>query len=251
MKILIVENEPLQAAQLQSFVRKAMPKAIFLPVAASIRETVQLLNAQEPDLIFMDIELADGNAFSIFKQIEVRSPVIFTTAFNQYFASAFENNGVDYLVKPVSQDRVTSALHHSVRLKPKHSVQELPVILEKIVEKQPRSYRSYFLVRQGQKYIPIRTADINHFYSENTLVYLVTTDKRKFVMAEALSDLEYMLNPTDFFRMNRKYLLSKKSIHSLDAHTRGQVAVNANLLENERIIVSREQTPLLKEWLIQ
>lgn len=252
MIVLIVENEPLPADQLKDFTRKAAPGTVFLPYATTIRDTVHLLHIHTPDLIFMDIELSDGNAFNIFRETEVKAPVIFTTAFNQHFMSAFEKNGINYLVKPITQDRVNNALKNFASKQSIAVSTALPGILSELFEQQQqRTGKTHFLVKQGQKLIPVRISDINHFCSENTLVYLVTRDKRKYVVSESLSELENMLNPDEFFRMNRKFIIAKTAIHSLDYYSRGQVAINANLLEQEHIIVSRQQTPQLKDWLIR
>lgn len=251
MLVLIVENEPKLATHLKELIQNAMPHATFLPGAGSVRETLLLLKSQTPDLVFMDIELADGNAFSIFRETTVKAPVIFTTGFNQYYMNAFENNGVDYLLKPISQEKVSHSIQNYHFKKDLFISSALHEILSRISEPSQKAFRQHFLVKQGQKLIPVRSCEINHFYSERTLIYLVTRDKRKFVINESLSELELQLNPEEFFRLNRKYLVSKSSIVSLDTHVRGQVSVHVHLLEEERIIVSRQQTPVIKEWLVR
>ncbi|HEY6502962.1 MAG TPA: LytTR family DNA-binding domain-containing protein [Chitinophagaceae bacterium] len=250
MKILIIENEPIHAEQLKSFISNIKDDCSFFPVVTSIRESIILLSTVTPDLIFMDIELSDGAAFDIFRETTVKSPVVFTTAYNQYMTDAFDNNGIAYLLKPIRQEMVEKAFQNLDKTRDMFQPtgrQYQYESLKALQEKKP--YKTQFLVKQGQKLIPVKTTGINHFFYDDSLTYLVTTDKKKFVTDETLSELETILHPDEFFRVNRKFLVSKKAILSLDYHSKGQVAVNVNLVESEKIIVSRQQTPLLKMWL--
>lgn len=249
MKIMIIENEPLPAEQLKDYISNIRKDCQILPVVSTVREASSLLNAITPDLIFMDIELSDGTAFDLFRQTKIKSPVVFTTAYHQYITNAFDNNGIAYLLKPIKQEMVKNAFQNLERNREMfyspggHSSK----IIEGMVT--GKTYKSQFLVKQGQKLIPLKTSDINHFYCDGGLVCLITKDKRKFVTDETLSELEILLNPDDFFRMNRKYLVAKDAVLSLDNYSRGQVSVKINLQDADKIIVSRQQTRLLKSWL--
>lgn len=250
MKILIIENEPIHAEQLKNYISHVKNGCSFLPLASSIRESILILSSVTPDLIFMDIELSDGSAFNIFNEIAVKSPVVFTTAYNQYMTEAFDSNGIAYLLKPIREEMVSKAFQNLEKTRNMFHATGSHSIYEEFRKLHAaKQYKSQFLVKQGQKLIPVKTTEINHFFSDDSLVYLVTTDKRKYVTDESLSELEAVLDPHDFFRVNRKFLVSKKAILSLDYHSKGQVAVNMNLMGAERIIASRQQTPLLKMWL--
>ncbi len=252
MKVLIIENESLSAGQLKEMITEVNPGAEFLPVVPGVKESILVLSSVIPDVIFMDIELSDGTAFDIFDEVSVQSPVVFTTAYNQYITRAFDNNGVAYLLKPIRPEMVKKAFDNLERNRQIFLSQ--PGVrpysgLKGILAAEP--FKSRFLVKQGQKMIPVKTEDINHFASDGSIVFLVTTDKRKYVVDKTLSELETILHPADFFRVNRKYLVARDAILSLDYHTKGQVAVNARLLEGEKLVVSRQQTPVFKTWLGQ
>lgn len=251
MNILIIENEPASAGQLKDIVSEVRSDCHFLPVSSSVADSVRCLEQNTPDLIFMDIELSDGSAFDIFNEVTVKSPVIFTTAFNEHITRAFDNNGMDYLLKPVNPEMVTKAFRNYERYKSifgSNKSYDFNFLKKASVN---TSYKSQFLVKHGQKLIPVKIADINHFSSDGNLVYLVTQDKRKYVIDENLGELEIILNPSLFFRVNRKFLVAKEAILSLDQYSPGQVSVNVHLLESEKIVVSRQQTKLLKNWLNQ
>ncbi len=250
MKILIIENEPLPAQELSNLLIEVRKDCDFFPVLSNIRESVQLLSSESPDLIFMDIELSDGIAFDIFRQVKVNSPVVFTTGHQQYITDAFDNNGIAYLLKPIRREMIESAFMNLEKKREMFSnVNKLLRYGSADTMLNVRSFKSQFLVKHGQKLIPVKTEEINHFICDGGLVCLVTRDNRKYVTDETLSELEMILNPGNFFRMNRKYLISKDAVLSLDNHSKGQVAVKSNLLESEKIIVSRQQTRLLKDWL--
>lgn len=248
MQILIIEDDVHSVDLLKGYILRYRPSCTFLPVCDSVADSVQLLRRERPDLIFMDIELRDGHSFEIFKSVDVISPIVFTTAFDNYLAEAFETNSIGYLLKPFHPLLVEKALNKWQRnLIAYNGWREL--VYSEITA--PRKYKSQFLVKLGQKLIPVKTEEINHFIGEDDIVYLVTHEKKKYMIDKALAELESLLDPNHFFRVSRKYILSKTSIHSLEYYTKGQVTVKARLLEAEKIVVSRQQTPLLKEWLNQ
>ncbi|MBK6825669.1 MAG: response regulator [Chitinophagaceae bacterium] len=163
MKVLIVENEPLLADHLKDLIKNAVPGTEFFPPTDSIKDTVTTLKKHSPDLIFMDIELMDGNAFSIFLETPVYAPVIFATGFNQYIMNAFDNNGVAYLLKPISQEKVNFAIRNFQSRKSLFISSAFQEILSHINAQKKNTYKNHFLVKHGQKLIPVRTSEINHF----------------------------------------------------------------------------------------
>lgn len=243
MRILIIDSEPVVAEQLKGYISAVKKECSFLPLAASLQESLQIVTSMTPDVIFMDVDLSYNKAFNLFRKTTFQSPIIFTASNEQHLNGTVENNGITYIMKPFEPNMIEEAFQY---IEKSRKLSSLPYWDNNTAQ---AIYKSRFLVKQGQKLIPVKTSSINHFSSEGSLVYLVTHDKRKYVIDEPLNELDTLLNPADFFRVNRKFIISKEAILSLDYYSKGQVAVRANLLETERIIVSRQQTPILKMWL--
>lgn len=252
MKVLIIEDEPASALSLKNIVARLRPDVEFLPQCSSVKESVYVLNRERPDLIFMDIELSDGISFDIFRTTPVFAPVVFTTAFDQYVLKAFDFNSIAYILKPLDSALVEKALFKWERNVYTNPLAQAPPPLHTLGNLvQAARYKSQFLVKQGQKLIPVKTSEVNHFVGEDDLVFLVSADRRKYLVDKSLSELEGLLDPNCFFRVNRKFLISRDAIVSLEYYTKGQVLVKSRLLETEKLVASRQQTARLKEWLNQ
>jgi DNA-binding LytR/AlgR family response regulator len=251
MTILIIEREHNIAEQLKTYISAARNECSFLPHATTMQDSLPMLSASAPDVIFINIELSDPEAFSYLRKMRLMSAIVFTITNEAAIAKTIENNGFTYLLKPVQESMVKKVFQDIERNWNNDFL--LPGLNFSRAEKsaQTTHYKSGFLVKQSQRLIPVKTTEINHFATEGSLVCLVTTDKRKFVIDETLNELEQLLDPAEFFRVNRKFILARGTIRSLDYYTKGQVMVKANLLESERIAVSRQQTPFLKNWLNQ
>lgn len=249
MTVLIVEDEILAANQLKRFIKDYDPQINILPVADSIREAVEVLLDCKPDLIFMDIQLADGLSFDIFRLVDVQSPVIFTTAYDHYAVEAFKVNSVDYLLKPIQSSAIENAFGNFEAKKQFFSNLNQKQNVANSAKSTNQSYKERFLVKVGNKLIPVEESEINHFFAEDKWTYLVTRMNKKYIVNYTLTELETLLDPGKYFRLNRQFTVPKSSILSLETYFKGQVIAKIRLLESEKIVVSRQQTPLLKQWM--
>lgn len=259
MKLLIVEDEQLLARQLINLVTNLEPAATIIGQTNSIESTIEWLSAhQQPDLIFMDIELADGQCFEIFQQVEIKRPVIFTTAYNEYALKAFKVNSIDYLLKPIRSEDLRFALNKWKELQEGSTMQitQLQRLVSDLSElKQSQlynanlSYRDRFLVRHGQKMISINTTEVAFFQAKNTLNFINTKSKQKFLLDCPLDQVEKLVPPNSFFRANRQYILSHDIITAIHPWFNGKLKVETSHITGEDIIVSREKASQFKSWM--
>src|SRR5690242_13433845 len=215
MRILIVEDEDLAVKKLQKTLETVDPTAEVTGVTDSIKDTVEwLMNNPQPDLILMDIELADGQSFEIFNLTEVKSPVIFTTSYDEYALKAFKVNSVDYLLKPVQQEELQAALNKFRKMKAGSGADlQLDSLVRELQQKlQPKEYRKRFLVKHGQKLVSVEVDEIAYFYSDGRLNFFKTFDNRKFVVDYTMDELNEMLDPDQYFRISRSFFISVNSV---------------------------------------
>jgi two-component system, LytTR family, response regulator LytT len=253
MKLLVVEDEALLAKRLVHLIGMLLPEATIAGCTKSIAATVQwLLQNGDPDLIFMDIELADGQCFEIFQQCKPKSPIIFTTAYDEYALRAFKLNSVDYLLKPIKQEELAEALRKWKETRfgnmEQGSVKKIEALLKEF-RASPASFRSRFLVRQGKKLVPIETEEVGYFSSKNSLSFLVTKQKQKFYLDYTLDEIEGMLDPTRFLRVNRQFIVAQEIVKAVQAWFNGKLKLEVQAHTDEDIIVSREKAAIVKEWL--
>lgn len=247
--ILIVEDEPLnadRAARLLTEIRKDIKVVGVVP---SIKRTVDwFLDHKTPDLILMDVKLADGLSFDAFEQADIKSPVIFTTAYDEYAIKAFKYNSVDYLLKPIDKDELASAVY-----KFEHSIQRTP--LEKsaidrlVAQLRPKKYRNRFLIPHRDRYEKVEVDDIAYFHSSQNICYVHLGTGVKMSIPHTLESLEKELDPGIFFRVNRQYIVHVDSIDSIHEHFNGKLKLILQDNEKTAILISRIKAPLFKEWL--
>jgi two-component system, LytTR family, response regulator LytT len=260
MKLLIVEDEQLLARHLINLVTNLEPAAIIAGQTNSIENTVNWLNTnQPPDLIFMDIELADGQCFEIFQQVAVKSPVIFTTAYNEYALKAFKVNSIDYLLKPIRLEDLRYSLNKWKELQESSApmqINQLQRLVKELSElKQVKlfsdhpCYRERFLVKHGQKMIAINTIDVAFFQAKNTLNFINTKSKQKFLLDCPLDQVEKLVSPRNFFRANRQFILSNDIVTAVHPWFNGKLKIETSLITGDDIIVSREKAAQFKLWL--
>lgn len=247
MKVAIIEDEPLAANNLKRFIKKYDSDIEVYPIADSVEQAVMLLKDVSPDLIFLDIELADGTSFQIFDQIEIKSPVIFTTAYDEYALKAFEVNSVAYLLKPITEEKIENAFHKLGKLKSTFSVKSINKAVGEI-QRGSSLYKRSFLVKKANKLLPVSIEDIAYFFADGKWVYLVSHQNDQFIVNYTLSDLEEQLDPDHFFRVNRKYLVARNAVDYLEPYFKGQVCAFLKPAV-EKQVVSRKTTPELKDWL--
>jgi len=255
MKVLIVEDERPASENLVEELQAIDDSIDVVAGCNSVEETVRWLQRNPlPDLILMDIQLSDGLSFNIFKAHEVTCPVIFTTAYDKYLTQAFEYSSIDYLLKPISQDKLKNAIrkykalrNHFVNTQDTytngHSLPDLLV--------QDRK-RSRILVRKGVDFQAVRIEDAGYFFTEHKLIFLVDKENRKY-MAEKnnLSELEEELDKNIFYRANRKYIINANYIKRFKPLERSKISVELTLPVSEEIIISQENSAGFKKWIAQ
>lgn len=253
-KVLIVEDEMLAADELQSQLRELRKDYEVLSTIDSVKDTRQWLmnHEDEVDLIFMDIHLTDGVSFEIFDQIKVKTPVIFTTAYNDYAIQAFKVNSIDYLLKPIEIEDLKLAIEKFEESRPAAtklpSYEELYGLLSSGAAKR---YRKRFMVALGERFYTVESGDIAYFMGEDKYVFIVTHDGRRFIFDNTLSAIEQHLDPETFFRVNRSFITSFKAIKGMHAYSRSRIKVELHPdPETEKsVVVSTEKAKAFREWL--
>lgn len=248
MKVLVIEDEVLAARHIQSILNE-IGNIQVLAVQDSIASTVEWLEENDqPDLIFMDIHLADGSAFKIFELTTITCPIIFTTAYDEYAIKAFKVNSIDYLLKPVTKEAVENALEKLKRLTGTPVVQsEIQQMLASFIK--VKTYKTHFLVQvKGSKLIPLQVKNIAYIYIETGLVKAVTYDDKSFVIENTLDELASMLNPTDFFRANRQFIVSRNSIKEVDLWFNNRLSLNLTVKAPDKILISKVRVSEFRNW---
>ncbi|MCW3118524.1 MAG: DNA-binding response regulator [Chitinophagaceae bacterium] len=258
MKILIVEDEDLAVKKLQKTLALVDKDAIVAGVADSIKSSVEWLQQNPaPDLILMDIELADGQSFEIFNLTDIKSPVIFTTSYDEYALKAFKVNSIDYLLKPVQKEELEAALNKYRQIKQAYSPQNangngisIDNIIKELQQKlQPKEYRKRFLVKHAQKLVSIEIDDITYFFSDGRLNFFKTTDNRKFVVDYTMDELEDMLDPEKYFRISRSFYVCVESIDKIDDYFGNRLILQLKPAVDKEALVSREKVTDFKKWM--
>lgn len=248
MNILIVEDELHTASLLQEFIEQD-EKFFVMEKLESVVEAVQYLSKYQKniDLLFLDIQLADGISFEIFKHIDVVVPVVFCTAYDEYVLQAIKNNGIDYILKPFKESEIQQALQKYKKLISNlQTKNSLPVKFETNNEKQ---YQQNFLSQFREKTIIKHIDEIALFYVENETTYLHTFKGEKLVLLKKLEYIESVCDPNQFFRINRQQLIHRKAIRSFEPHFNRKIILQLNVDINNQSIVSRLKVTSLKSWL--
>jgi two-component system, LytTR family, response regulator LytT len=250
MKILIVEDEELAVKKLQKTLAAVNESAEVVGTTDSIKTTVEwLMQNPQPDLILMDIELADGQSFEIFNLTEVKSPVIFTTSYDEFALKAFKVNSVDYLLKPIQKDELQAALNKFQKIKTNTDVNIDSLVKELQQKLQPKEYRKRFLVKFGQKLISVEIGEIAYFYSDGRLNFFKTSDNKKFVVDYTMDELEDMLDPKMYFRISRSFYVSVNSIEKIDDYFGNRLILGLKPAVDKEALVSREKVTEFKKWM--
>jgi DNA-binding LytR/AlgR family response regulator len=248
MHVIIIEDEKPAAEKLQKAIHQANSQIVIQVVLPTVQAaTAWLQQHPHPDLIFMDIELSDGLSFAILEKIPVSCPIIFITAFDEYWQEAFEHNGIDYLLKPVKQEKLEAALQKFDKLKDFFASGLLQLQQWRQQEKD-RQYRKRFLVKKGMDYITVRTEDIAYFYATHKLVCMVDKGNQKFILDKSLSELEKETDPAQFYRLNRKFLVNVHAIKKIRSYPKSKLLIEVVPAMDEDIIVSQENANAFKEW---
>ena len=250
MKInaLVVEDEVAAAKRLVKMIRETDPDIYVAGITDSVQSTLRWLSENsDPDLIFLDIHLADGSGFKIIEQADIKSPVIFTTAYDQYAVQAFKVNSVDYLLKPIKREELSFSINKYKRNKP--ALPDLEMLLEEIRRQQSRSWQKRFVVQYADKIKAINADDIAYFTAREKSVFLVASTGTMYAVDFSLDKLETVLDPDIFFRVNRKFIASLDSIRTMHLYSKSRFKIDLLPVPDQDVIVSSEKSAQFKEWL--
>lgn len=252
MRILIIEDEHNAADDLQLMLVDLKPEFVIAGITDSIENTLQWLNTNgQPDLIFCDIQLGDGLSFIIFEQFQISCPVIFTTAYDEFAIKAFENNGIDYLLKPIDEQKLSRSLKKIEDLSIHLAAPANPLKnLTGILNDNYKNYRSSFLIAYKGKRFPLEVKEIAFFMVKNSFTLLYTMQGKSYMIPQRLEELEdEMLNPMDFFRINRQYLVAFKAIKEVEEYFGRKTLVHLNMETEEKVFVSKPRSSQFLRWL--
>jgi DNA-binding LytR/AlgR family response regulator len=256
MQIFIVEDEELAVKKLQKTLQAIDADLDVVGAADSIAASVQWLQTNpKPDLILMDIELADGQSFEIFNLTDVKCPVIFTTSYDEYALKAFKVNSVDYLLKPVQKDELESAISKFRQLKEtfrdeKTAATQINALVKELQQTlQHKEYRKRFLVKHAQKLLSIEMDRIAYFFSDDRLNFFKTFDDKKYVIDYTMDEIENILDPDQYFRINRAFMVSIKSIDQIHDYFGNRLKLNLKPAIDKEALVSREKVAQFKDWM--
>ena len=250
MKVLIIEDEKLAAEKLARYLKQYNSEIRVLAQLPSIKESVEWLSdrQEELDLIFMDIQLTDGLSFEIFHSLSIKRPIIFTTAYDEYAIDAFKVNSIDYLLKPISFMDLSQSLKKLEGLKQQlNPPGNLSAVIQHMAQKP--TYKDRFLVKRGNHIQSIPTSDIILFYAEGRTAFLLTQEGKKYIIEYKLEDLEEMLPPKSFYRVNRSFIVSIQGIQDILMYSNSRLKITLSVELDKEIIVSREKVKRFKGWL--
>ncbi len=249
MNVVIVEDEVLSQEHLERLILQCQPDVSIVAKLDSVK-SCKTFFAQFPaiDLIFMDIHLADGNSMDFLREFPISTPIIFTTAFDQYALNAFKVNAIDYLLKPIDRTELSSAIQKHQRL----NSQQQNELLENIrMLAKGNAYKNRFMVKLGDSLSSIKTDEVHHFVSEDGMVLLVQMNGKRYPLDYNLDQLEQLIDPKEFFRINRKIIIRLDVIQKVGSYFNSRLKIHALQLSEDDGIVSRERVSGFKEWFNQ
>lgn len=249
MYILIVEDEKLAAKKLTSLIEGLIDDLVVVGVAKSIDEAIAIIESNEIDLGFFDIQIEDGLSFDIFEKTKISFPVIFTTAYNEYAIKAFKLNSIDYLLKPISGDELKNALNKYYSIWKTEQPQLSVSVIDEVRKLISGSYKERFSIKIGSKFEILHVSDICYFYSFEKGTFAKTISNRDFLLDSALENIFPMLDPKQFFKISRKHIVNIQYIKNVYAYSTSRLRVHTSLNENDELVVSREKVSSFKAWL--
>jgi len=245
---IIIEDEDIAAIKLQKMIQELDSEIHISRILSSVKESVAYLKVYKPDVIFLDINLSDDNSFEIFKLVDdINSKIIFTTAYSEYAIKAFEHNSIDYLLKPIPKE----ALQRSIEKLRKYDNQE-SIDYNKILFNSEDSFKKRFLIKTNNNLKTVETDEIAYFYSEDKVTFIKLKNDTRLPIEHALKSLEGLLNPKEFYRINRKYIIHISAISKMYYSSKSKIMLHLKpAVENEQISVAIEKVGKFKKWLSQ
>ncbi len=249
MRTIIIEDEEYAARRLENMIHQCDPSIEIVNKFASVQESVAWLKSNvQPDLIFLDIQLEDDLSFAIFEQVQVRSKIIFTTAFDEYAIKAFKHNSIDYLLKPINQEELCRAID-KFRSWTAESNPVIDAVMLRDLLRPQQTFRERFMVTVGDKLKTINVSDIAYFFSAAGITFVVMHSKTQYSLDFSLDNLKEMLNPKEFFRVNRQYFIGLKSIDKVVVYPKSRLKLVLNPPTDGDLFVSIDKAPEFKQWL--
>ena len=249
MKVIIIEDEMLSAEHLELLLKRIDSEISIIGIFDSVKKSItEFEKGLKADLLFVDIHLADGLSFEIFSKISIETPVIFTTAFDEYAIQAFKVNSIDYLLKPIGLSELQVAVD---KFKKWNLVNQKSLLeqLSHLYSSFNKHYKTRFMVKMGDQIVSIRAEDILHFIADDGIVLLMSKDVKRYPVDFTLDQIDEMLDPTVFFRINRKVIININAIQKVTSYFNSRLKVNAIQLSDDSAIVSRDRVPEFKLWL--
>ena len=254
MNILVIEDELKTARALIKLIAAVRPESKIDGPLQRVSSAVEFLSSRlSPDLIFMDIQLADGLSFSIFEKVKVEAPVIFCTAFDEYALQAFKANGVDYILKPFSEDAINTAFEKLGKIGSALGKKAVPasLIAQLLQANQPKAEKQSFLVFKGGSYKTVPVSDIAYFFVRNEQTTLVTLESEMFGIDQSLEDTANQVSGKGFFKLNRQYLIAFKAIKEVEHYFARKLLVKLTVQTEEKLLVGKDKTTALLQWLAE
>ncbi len=251
MRVLIIEDEAPAFRRLQKLLDEIDPSIEIVDVIDGVKEAVKWFDGEHSvDLIFMDIQLSDGISFDIFEKTSVSSPVIFTTAFDDYMLKAFKVNSIDYLLKPIIQEDLSKSIEKYKSLKHQYSTEKSASIQELIkhIKLSEAKYKERFLIKKGDKLLSIEIKDVAAFQSKYAVVFILAKSGKVYQIDQTLEEVYQLLNPKKYFRVNRNFILNFESIKAVVRLSKGKLLIENTLDQDQQILVSSEKARAFKDW---
>ncbi len=250
MKVVIVEDEIAASDNLTFLLNSIDDQIEIIAVIDSVKSAIQYFSqSDEAELIFMDIHLADGISFEIFEQVKVETPIIFTTAYDQYAIKAFKVNSIDYLLKPIDEDELSEAVQKFKNTsKEDGSLDNQIHGMLQLLQNKTKPFKTTYLVHHRDELLPIKTENIAYFYIDTGLVKAITSENKAYIIDKKLEDIENELDPEIFNRVNRQFIIRKSAISTIKQYFNGKLIVNISPVSKERIVVSKAKATGFKKW---
>lgn len=251
MKAVIIEDEKIAADLLKNLICQLDEDIEVVTILQTVEDSVEWLSInQHPDILFVDIHLADGSSFSIFEKTEVKCPIVFTTAYDEYALKAFEVNSIDYLLKPINKDDLQRALNKYKNLKGERQEVDYKTLISRFLTEtgNVNNYKEHFLVPERDKLVPLAAKDIAYIYIDLKLIKAVTFSGKVYYLNQNLDEMMNQLNPKMFFRANRQYIVSHEAIKDISIWFGNKISLNLTIPTEEKIIVSKARVAEFKNW---
>ena len=250
MNVLILEDETLAGQKIENLLKEIDNTLQIVGLIKSVEAAKEWFSVhQHPDLVISDIRLLDGLSFELFETVAYKNPIIFTTAYDQYAIKAFEVNSIDYLLKPIQKDKMIKALS---KLNSENDAVSETVPYQEIIQMIKAGqdqYKTRFMIKAGQKILAIPVEKIAYFYSLNKLTYIVATDGKKYPCDQTLEVIDRQVDPKQFFKANRKYIVRFDSVSEIHPYFKGRIKINLTPETEDDIVISSDRTPNFKKWL--